>query len=280
MSSLPPLVVRMRLAAEDDLDRADGRGDFGEPRRIVNMRSARLYGVARRAKPIVNTLGSSVDAGSLGDRRRSSLLRVGVRGANLRERNTDRVAEIEVVARATRECAGRTAPETPARSTSPACTPLVIASIGKFGNMPCDTSRCFIATPLTKRARRSARCVMLSIPLIDAARRLEQLDLLVAEHLRTIVDRKLVVAGRNGRVRREHASAPHLFDVGFVELERLTSVELPLEQTQREQRRVAFVQMVELRRDSRARAAARRRPCRARSPDRGDSGCRRRRDSR
>ena len=57
--------------------------------------------------------------------------------------------------------------------------------------------------------------------------------------------RELVVAGRHRRVRREHAAAPHGFEVGLVELERLAAVELPLEQAEREQRRVPFVQVVE-----------------------------------
>ena len=60
------------------------------------------------------------------------------------------------------------------------------------------------------------------------------------------VDRELVVAGGHRRVRREHASAPDRLDVGLVELERLASVELPLEKTERQQRRVAFVQVVDL----------------------------------
>src|SRR6185437_8347187 len=62
------------------------------------------------------------------------------------------------------------------------------------------------------------------------------------------VERKAVVARRHGCVRGEHAAAAHGLEVALIELERLASVELPVEQTEGEQRRVAFVQVIELRR--------------------------------
>jgi hypothetical protein len=82
-------------------------------------------------------------------------------------------------------------------------------------------------------------------PLVDAAARLEQPDALVAQHVAHHLQRELVVARRHRGVRREDAPAPHGRHVGVVPLEVRPALELPLQQLQREQRRMALVQVVD-----------------------------------
>ena len=82
-------------------------------------------------------------------------------------------------------------------------------------------------------------------PLVHPARALEQRHALVAEHVPHHLERELVVAGRHRRVRREDAALAHRFEVRVVELEVLTFLDLPLEQLEREERRVPLVQMVD-----------------------------------
>src|SRR5262249_15544707 len=82
---------------------------------------------------------------------------------------------------------------------------------------------------------------------LDALRRLEQRDLLVTNDAPDQIHRELVVPRGHRRVRREHTSAPHRLDVGFVELERLSPVELPIQETQREERRMSLVEVIDAR---------------------------------
>src|SRR5689334_12717736 len=83
-----------------------------------------------------------------------------------------------------------------------------------------------------REMREVERCV------IDALRLLQQRHLVMAQDMAHHVDGELVVPRRHRRVRREHYSATYGVDVGFVELEVRATVELPLEETQGEERRV------------------------------------------
>ena len=53
------------------------------------------------------------------------------------------------------------------------------------------------------------------------------------------------MAGGHGRVRREDAALPHALEIGVVQLEMLAPIELTLQQLEREQCRVPFVQVVD-----------------------------------
>jgi hypothetical protein len=57
--------------------------------------------------------------------------------------------------------------------------------------------------------------------IVDTARGDEQLDLFRSKDLRHDLDRKLVVARGDERVRRENAAPADLVEVGFVEARRL-----------------------------------------------------------
>ena len=143
-----------------------------------------------------------------------------------------------------------------------ACTPLVIEFDRVLGEHPAR----HVAVP-HRHAVHEAREVQREVrhvqhPLVHAAAAFEQRDALVAEHVAHHVERELVVPRRHRRVRREDAPVAHRLEVGVVELEVLPAVELPLEQLQRQQRRVPFIEMVDrLRRRTPSPGAAPRRPC-------------------
>ena len=77
--------------------------------------------------------------------------------------------------------------------------------------------------------------------VLQRLRRLEQLDALLAEHVAHLIAGKDVVTRRHRRVRREHALATHRLDVVLVQLERLPSIQTPLQQHDGEERTVPFV---------------------------------------
>src|SRR5881275_1811064 len=80
--------------------------------------------------------------------------------------------------------------------------------------------------------------------LIEALRRLEKRNLFGAQHMAHHVDGKLVVACRHRRVRRKDDATPHGIEIRLVELEARAPIELPLEEAEREQRRMSLVQVI------------------------------------
>src|SRR5262245_50744148 len=94
---LAAAVVRMGFAAEDDLQRTNALRDLGKTLRIREDQVGALVrrGATREADR--EHLWIERDTGARGNRLNHCALRFGVRGANLRKRNADGVAEIEIV---------------------------------------------------------------------------------------------------------------------------------------------------------------------------------------
>ena len=84
--------------------------------------------------------------------------------------------------------------------------------------------------------------------VVDASGTLNSGGAVMTEHLVHLVQAELVVPGRNRRVRRKHALAPHRLHVGLRGVRERAGIQIAqllLEQRNREQRRVTLVHVVD-----------------------------------
>ena len=188
-----------------------------------------------------------------------------MRGANFLERNADGVAQVQVV----RAPFGNAPVEQALKRRRRPCAR--VHAVGDRVDREVREHALRHFAVLHRHAVHEAREAQRDVGHVERAARRRSAPPRAARSARRRapredIERELVVAGRHRRVRREHAAAADRLDVGLVELERLAAVELPLEQAERQQRRVAFVEVVDLGRGGRARGGARRRPSRARLP--------------
>ena len=87
---------------------------------------------------------------------------------------------------------------------------------------------------------------MFSKSVAETAQLFQARRAIAAQNANRLLGREAVVAGRNRRVRGEHALPPHLLDVRLGGAAQRAAAQLALEQRQRQQRRVAFVHVVDV----------------------------------
>ena len=100
------------------------------------------------------------------------------------------------------------------------------------------------AVGIARKAQRQQRHVQHAVA--KTAQLLKARRAVAAEDANGLLGGEAVVAGRNRRVRGEDALLAHLLDVGFSGRAQRSAAQLALKQRQRQQRRVAFVHVVDV----------------------------------
>ena len=100
------------------------------------------------------------------------------------------------------------------------------------------------AVGIAREAQRQQRHVQQAVA--EAAQLLQPRGAVAAENANGLLGGEAVVTGGNRRVRGEDALAAHLLDVGLGGRAQRSAAQLPLQQRQRQQRRVAFVHVVDV----------------------------------
>jgi hypothetical protein len=208
------VVVRVRLPGVDDLHRTAHGRDLAQPREVAEQQVGAFVrrGAAREADR--EHVRVELGAGARLQLPEQIVLAAAVRVEDVVQRDADRLAQAEVVGAPVGQ---KTVEQRGMRLRRPRSR---VDAVGdRLDLVPREhrprhlavthRNRVVVVRPVERERRHVELAAQLAHPL-------QGLDGPAIEHLVDQIARKPVVAGRDGRVRREHAALPHGFEIVVV----------------------------------------------------------------